>query len=280
MAYNGTNQYLVVWGDNRNANVDIFGQLVNTTGTLSGGNFVISDAANNQMTPSIAYNGTNQYLVVWHDNRSGTNWDIYGQLVNTSGLLDPGGNFPISNDVSNQLEPSVVYNSSTNQYLVVWQDVRNSNDDIYGQLVDVGGLLSGGNFPISTDPDDQRVPSIAYNSSTNQYLVVWHDYRSGINRDIYGQYLTDTGALTAGNFVIVDAPNYLDSPHVVGNTIVGNYLVAYSDNDVPRDYSWVIVGQRQQAAIPTVSQWGMIIFMVLAGLGAVYYMRRQRSVKN
>jgi hypothetical protein len=275
VAYNGTNQYLVVWDDDRNASVDIFGQLVNPDGALSGGNFVISNAANNQMTPSIAYNGTNQYLVVWHDNRSGTNWDIYGQLVDVGGLLS-GVNFPISNDASNQLEPSVAYNSSTNQYLVVWQDVRNSNDDIYGQLVDVGGLLSGGNFPISTDPDDQQVPSVAYNSNTNQYLVVWHDYRGG-NRDIYGQYLTGTGALTGGNFVIVDASNYLDSPQVVGNTIEGNYLVAYADNDVPRDYSWVIVGQGQQVAVPTVSQWGMIIFVLFAGFGAISYLRGQRK---
>lgn len=31
--------------------------------------------------------------------------------------------------------------------------------------------------------------------------------------------------------------------------------------------------------IPTVTQWGMIIFTVLAGLGAVYYMRREKSRK-
>jgi hypothetical protein len=28
--------------------------------------------------------------------------------------------------------------------------------------------------------------------------------------------------------------------------------------------------------VPTMTEWGMIIFMVFAGLGAVYYLRRQR----
>jgi hypothetical protein len=37
---------------------------------------------------------------------------------------------------------------------------------------------------------------------------------------------------------------------------------------------------RQAVAVPTMTEWGMIIFMAFAGLGAVYYMRRQRSVKN
>jgi hypothetical protein len=29
-------------------------------------------------------------------------------------------------------------------------------------------------------------------------------------------------------------------------------------------------------SVPTMTEWGMIIFMVLAGLGSVYYLRRQR----
>jgi hypothetical protein len=30
-------------------------------------------------------------------------------------------------------------------------------------------------------------------------------------------------------------------------------------------------------AVPTMSEWGMIFFMVLAGGGAVYFMRRQKN---
>ncbi len=29
-------------------------------------------------------------------------------------------------------------------------------------------------------------------------------------------------------------------------------------------------------AIPTMTEWGMIIFMVLAGIGSIFYLRRQR----
>jgi hypothetical protein len=36
-------------------------------------------------------------------------------------------------------------------------------------------------------------------------------------------------------------------------------------------------GQPQRVeSVPTVTEWGMIIFVVLAGLGSVYYIRRQR----
>jgi preprotein translocase subunit YajC len=30
-------------------------------------------------------------------------------------------------------------------------------------------------------------------------------------------------------------------------------------------------------AVPTLSEWGMIIFMVLVGLMSIYYLRRQRQ---
>jgi hypothetical protein len=45
----------------------------------------------------------------------------------------------------------------------------------------------------------------------------------------------------------------------------------------------VIVDQgglgRGNSAIPTLTEWGMLIFVLLAGLGAVYFMRRQSRAK-
>jgi len=46
---------------------------------------------------------------------------------------------------------------------------------------------------------------------------------------------------------------------------------------------WELIGLndiKEPYTIPTLTEWGMIIFIVLAGLGAVYYLRRQRKVKN
>ena len=58
--------------------------------------------------------------------------------------------------------------------LVVWQDSRRGNWDIYA--FDLG---TGMEFPISTAPDDQTHPDIW------DGVVVWQDHRNG-NWDIYG----------------------------------------------------------------------------------------------
>jgi len=38
--------------------------------------------------------------------------------------------------------------------------------------------------------------------------------------------------------------------------------------------------QQDLTAVPTLNQWGIIVFMVFAGLGAVYYMRKQKTAKS
>ena len=263
-----SNNYLLVYPKL----TDIYGQLVDSNGSPVGAEIPISTATNNQQNPSVAFNSsTNQYIVVWQDNRSGTEHDVYGQLVNANGTLS-GSNFPVSTATNGQFNPSVAYNSSTNQYLVVWDDRRSGTEnDIYGQIVNAIGTLSGSNFPVSTAANNQDYPSVVYNSGTNQYLVVWTDTRSGYA--IYGQYLTSIGVLTGGDFFIVTSA---DIARAVANTNIGNYLVAYYSAGT---YTWLIL-RAASTAIPTISDWGMIIFMVLAGLGAAYYLRRQRKAER
>jgi hypothetical protein len=203
---------LVVWADQRPGTngYDIYGQLVNANGTLYGGNFVISNAANTQFSPSVAYDNVNQrFLVVWYDYRPGTNGaDIYGQLVNSDGAL-VGSNFVISNAASDQFNPSVAYNSSFQRFLVSWQDERNSgitDTDIYGQLVNANGTLYSTNFVISNAADDQYSSAIAFDSVIHRFFVVWTDQRPGTNgSDIYGQLVNGDGALVDNNFVISNA---------------------------------------------------------------------------
>ena len=91
IAFDGTN-CLVVWYDYRSGSpMDIYGARVSAGGVvLDPAGIAISTAANEQVSPAIAFDGTN-YLVVWEDRRSGTS-DIYGARVSVGGsVLDPSG---------------------------------------------------------------------------------------------------------------------------------------------------------------------------------------------
>jgi len=232
--------YLVAWEDG-STNQDILAKLVSAGGS-TGNLITISSNAGSQTSPAITYDNINErFLIVWEDN-SGTDYDIYGQLMEKDGS-PAGSRFLISTDPGDQTLPadkdqtspsaaySVQYDIDTQTkidnalktFLVVWEDKRNSSAtevklDIYGQLINADGSLSGSNFLLSIDPtdhtkpavNDQTNPSAAYteandiDSTNKKFIVVWEDKRSA-DANIYGQlYDAKNKTLVSANFAVSD----------------------------------------------------------------------------
>ncbi|MCA9930734.1 MAG: hypothetical protein KC419_19750, partial [Anaerolineales bacterium] len=236
-AYNPTAQeYLVVWEAKELLSTrvgsppefEIFGQRINAiTGEEVGINdFRISEMGPEDITiyrandPAVTYNRTNnQYLVVWEgDDEAGPlvldEFEIYGQLLQANGS-EIGGDFRISdmgpdgNPAFKAIDPSVAYNSTDNQYLVVWEGDDNTGVlsdnqfNVFGQLLEADGTEIGGDLLLSnTDPNPNldffaTDPTVAYNPTANQYLVVWHrpEPQSDDNFEIFGQQIMPDGSV-------------------------------------------------------------------------------------
>jgi hypothetical protein len=147
VASNGSS-YFVAW-DGGISN-DVSGAVVNAAGAvLPGAGTPISIAAGQQSSPAIAWSGS-RYLVVWEDGRA-ANFDIYGTRVTTTNgaivVQDPAG-LPISgSQPNNQQAPAVTFNGD---FLVLWQDERNNNDDIFATRVSDGGTVKDGGFSVAS----------------------------------------------------------------------------------------------------------------------------------
>ena len=246
LTYDTVNRtFLVVWKDGRNSlttGEDIYGQLINANGSLSGGNFVVSDATGDQVAPSLAYDTVNRtFLVVWRDGRNSltTGEDIYGQLVNADTSLS-ADNFVVSDATGDQVAPSLAYDLIHQRFLVVWRDGRNTlttGEDIYGQLVNADTSLSADNFVVSDATGDQVAPSLTYDLIHQRFFVVWRDGRNTLTtgEDIYGQLVNADASLfeTASdvNFVISTAVNDQDFPSPTFNSNCANTLVAFQTDE-------------------------------------------------
>lgn len=81
IAYESWRQkFVVVWGDLRSTNLDVYGQYVAPDGSLWGGNFVVGSGSGNQFVPDVAASATQQSgMVVYED--STNSGDIYGQQI-------------------------------------------------------------------------------------------------------------------------------------------------------------------------------------------------------
>ncbi len=224
--------YLVVWADSRalgSNGSDIYAARLATNGVVLDVNGIaLSTATTFETSPAVAANGSS-YLVVWQDSRNSvsTGEDIYGTRVSAGGSVLNTGGIAISTATGDQVVPAVVP-SGTN-YLVVWQDGRGASENIYGaRVTGAGAVADGAGFVISTGPNTQSTPAVAFNGTL--FLVVWVDDRNSATTglDIFGARVTTNGTVADINGIAIStAADTQYAPAVAANGT--NFLVAWAD---------------------------------------------------
>ncbi len=239
LAVSGTTA-LVAWTDLRSGGAvdqaDVYGGRVDNAGVvLDGSGFLISSqkqlrgsgsdpVPHAQHLPAVAAS-TNRFLVVWQDERNGTDSDVYGTLVSLDGHVLQTNGIPISTLPDLQAHPAVASDGSG--FLAVWEDRRNGGQDLFGARINgLGTVLDPAGIPISLAEVNQSLPSLAFGNGV--YLAAWEDTRGGLFSDIYGARIATTGErIDPDGFLISSAENQQHLPSVGWNGKV--YLVAWRD---------------------------------------------------
>ncbi len=254
-------RFLVAWQDDRTANKDIYGRIVNPISGFFSTEIILCSNVEDQYSPTVAFEPTQQmYLIAWEDNRNSitTGRDIYGQWVHSDGSLE-GVNQVISDATANQTEPAAAADPVNQKFLVSWEDERTGTSDIFRQLVNsssTGPFLTGlakNVTPLAAS--NQLYPTVAYNTSPGRFLLAWVDMRDG-GWDIWGQrVIADTDTPLAPFFTIADNANPLYYPSVAANTTCGNFLVVYEDHGSSLyDIGIALVGKPCSLHLPLVQK--------------------------
>jgi len=197
-----TNTFLVVWAETWHPlpiSYSIEGQMVTTSGALSGSSFTISSGSDERGEPDLANHFfPNRYLVVWQQKYGTTSWDIHGQQVNGDRSLYLGdilifrasgpGTLPAVAAISNS--------PTTDKYLVVWEALYAPGDhNIIGRYIREDSTIGNWVFPGFTTGEDETAPAIA-GSGTLKYFVTWHQSLGAVNNPIKGRAVdVSSGAL-------------------------------------------------------------------------------------
>lgn len=238
-AFDGTNYLVGIQGDS-SAEYNITAQLIGPSGAMIGARISTGRTGG---APQVAFDGAN-YLMIWEDDASYPNDDVYGQRISPAGSL-VGAPFSVSAAAGFQHISGHALAYGGGKYLTVFHDNRSGTDSVYGQLILPAGTLSGSVIEISADTLAALEPSAAFDGTN--FLVVWQK-RTGAGQEQYdtmGMFITPAGVKGAP-FVISQSTSARFNPMTIlfNGT---NYLVVWN-RDVgpgfPAPTQWDIYGRR------------------------------------
>jgi hypothetical protein len=192
----GAGGAIITWVDARLGTNDIFAQRLNPAGTnqwLLGG-VAVCTAFSSQGSPKIISDDAGGAIMSWVDFRSGVNDDIYAQRVNSSGITQwQIDGKPVVTAGENQRAQAMTTDGASG-VIIVWEDFRNFEYDIYGQRLDAGGTerWNAQGINLSVAADDQRSVAIVPDGAGGAILA-WEDFRDGTDYEVYAQRVTATG---------------------------------------------------------------------------------------
>jgi hypothetical protein len=249
----GSGGAVACWIDARNGNTDVFAQRVNASGVTqwTANGVALCTQTANQSGAKIVADGTGGAIVAWIDQRNG-NSDIFAQRVNASGVTQWTANgVAICTHIAGQ-SGIVIIPDGAGGAIVVWNDPRSSNSDVFAQRVNAAGVtqwtLNG--VALSNVGGEQVVFGVIPDGASGA-IATWYDSR-GTSFDIYAQRVNASGATqwTTNGVVLCNAVDDQYEPVIVPDAS-GGAIVAWYDNRSALDFD--VYAQRVNAS--GVIQW-------------------------
>ena len=200
--------------------------------------------------PDVIY-GVDRFLVTWEERLGPEDIDIplpnYERTIPCvihGRTYDKDGENPIPDnntdiDVSLPGDPSYHAENPCNafgagKFFVVWEE-NPANQPVYRYESDIKGAVLYPNgtvkmrFSICIATNGQYDPQVAYDSQSNQFLVVWADARNGYDDyDIRGRLYNSLGYPVGSDFPIAYETNYQGNPWVCSDN-EGHFFIVFED---------------------------------------------------
>ncbi|MBU8923122.1 MAG: T9SS type A sorting domain-containing protein [Bacteroidales bacterium] len=219
---------LITWRDFRNStDYDIYIQRIDEFGspdwTVDGIN--LCAASGNQIYPQIINDGGGGAIVAWEDNR-GIDSDIYAQRIKSSGVIQWTTDGEPLCVASGDQESLQIVADGAGGAIVIWEDNRGSNTELYAQRINSLGntLWTSDGILVSVVPGynyDLQVTS----DESGGAIVTWRS--SGI----YAQRIDASGTLPWGTsgVEICSATGDEDEPQIVSDE-AGGAIITWIDS--------------------------------------------------
>jgi hypothetical protein len=189
---------IVTWQDHRSdTDYDIYAQRISADGVpqWTADGVALCSATGNQWNPALVSDSGSGAIIVWQDQRSDSNDDLYAQRILASGAVAwTADGVALCSATGWQKSPAIVPDGAGGA-IVAWDDYRSGDYDIYAQRISSTGALpwTANGVSLCSAAGGQYSPAIAPDGASGA-IVTWFDQRSG-NYDIYAQRILAGGSV-------------------------------------------------------------------------------------
>ncbi len=214
---------------------------ISFTLSTDGGNTFLSDhnvtddgGVAAQFNPAIDVDSKGNAYIVWEDDRSAGDWDIYFSKTTTYGI-NFSLNIQVNISTGDEYNPDIrIDPSNDNNVMVIWESDVGTGPDFNFNIYNATSIDGGTTFLAANRVDDtgseiqhQEKAKLAVDSHGSIHAI-WGDYRSG-NGDIYNAIIMDNTPPIAN----------AGPPQTTSQADYGHFLAAGSkDNYGIDNYTW------------------------------------------
>ncbi len=185
---------IIAWEDWRNGSWDVYAQRISAGGAAqwTANGVAVSTAAGGQHFPFLTPDGVGGAIVVWFDQRNGGE-GIYAQRISAAGVPQWTANGVALCADAGMWDALALTTDGAGGAIVVWDDLRNGNRDLYAQRVSASGVpqWTTNGVAICTAAGDQVCPTVTTDGAGGA-IAAWQDQRGGMA--IYAQRVLAVGA--------------------------------------------------------------------------------------
>lgn len=229
----GTENYLLVWEDNRSGYANLFAQKLDDTGKhlWEEEGVAVAPAEGNQNMAVIIGDGKGGMIVAWQDYRSG-NADVYAQRIDAQGLPQwEEKGVPVCKAAAGQLAPEIISDGAGGA-IITWYDYRGAaGEDVYAQRIDAEGkaVWQKDGMPVCLAAGTQWYPKIVSDRAGGA-IIVWTDGRtSSADNSIYAQIISADGQALWEKDGIAVCTALQNQERPVAIAAAGGVIIAWND---------------------------------------------------
>lgn len=181
--------FVVTWSTNNQdgSGWGVYAQRYNAAGVRQGAEFPVNTTTtNNQQQAVVGIDANGNFVIAWMSlGQDGSNWGIYAQRYNASGVAQ-GTEFQVNTTTAlAQTDPSLAMDPNGN-FVITWSSSDGDNLGIYAQRYNASGVAQGTEFQVNTTTYKAQEYSSVDTDASGNFVVTWSsEDQDGSNSGVY-----------------------------------------------------------------------------------------------